>query len=109
MWENRTLKKVKKVLDFFYYTKKLWYNIGINEEENIMFKKERMNNYKMLVDSYKEIDKKIIDIKVAIHDLDKIAYNEDLDFIKELEKQLEDMNIEFYKLKQKIIKKVEKL
>lgn len=108
MWEN-IIKKVKKVLDFFYYTKKLWYNIGINEEENIMFKKERMNNYKMLVDSYKEIDKKIIDIKVAMHDLDKIAYNEDLDFIKELEKQLEDMNIEFYKLKQKIIKKVEKL
>ena len=109
MWENRTLKKVKKVLDFFYYTKKLWYNIGINEEEKNMFKKERMNNYKMLVDSYKEIDKKIIDIKVAMHDLDKISYNEDLDFIKELEKQLEDMNIEFYKLKQKIIKKVEKL
>ena len=24
-----------------------------------MFKKERMNNYKMLVDSYKEIDKKL--------------------------------------------------
>ena len=74
-----------------------------------MFKKERMNNYKKLVDSYKEIDKKIIDIKVAMHDLDKISYNEDLDFIKELEKQLEDMNIEFYKLKQKIIKKVEKI
>lgn len=108
MWEN-IIKKVKKVLDFFYYTKKLWYNIGINEEEKNMFKKERINNYKMLVDSYKEIDKKIIDIKVAMHDLDKIAYNEDLDFIKELEKQLEDMNIEFYKLKQKIIKKVEKL
>ena len=89
--------------------KKLWYNIGINEEEKIMFKKERMNNYKMLVDSYKEIDKKIIDIKVAMHDLDKIAYNEDLDFIKELEEQLENMNIEFYKLKQQIIKKVEKL
>lgn len=109
MWENRTLKKLKKVLDFFYYTKKLWYNIGINEEEKIMFKKERMNNYKMLVDSYKEIDKKIIDIKVAMHDLEKLSYNEDLDFIKELEEQLENMNIEFYKLKQKIIKKVEKL
>ena len=74
-----------------------------------MFKKERMNNYKILVDSYKEIDKKISDMKVAMHDLEKIAYNEDLDFIKELEKQLEDMNIEFYKLKQKIIKKVEKI
>lgn len=74
-----------------------------------MFKKERMNNYKTLVDSYKEIDKKIIDIKVAIHDLDKLSYNEDIDFIKELEGQLENMNIEFYKLKQKIIKKVEKL
>lgn len=74
-----------------------------------MFKKERLNNYKMLVDSYKEIDKKIIDIKVAMHDLEKLSYNEDIDFIKELEKQLENMNIEFYKLKQKIIKKVEKL
>lgn len=74
-----------------------------------MFKKERMNNYKMLVDSYKEIDKKIIDIKVAMHDLEKLSYNEDIDFIKELEEQLENMNIEFYKLKQKIIKKVEKL
>ena len=74
-----------------------------------MFKKERMNNYKKLVDSYKEIDKKIIDIKVAIHDLDKITYNEDLNFIKELEKQLKNMNIEFYKLKQQIIKKVEKI
>lgn len=74
-----------------------------------MFKKERINNYKMLVDSYKEIDKKIIDIKVAIHDLEKLSYNEDMDFIKELEKQLENMNIEFYKLKQKIIKKVEKI
>lgn len=74
-----------------------------------MFKKERMNNYKMLVDSYKEIDKKIVDIKVAMHDLEKLSYNEDIDFIKELEKQLENMNIEFYKLKQKIIKKVEKI
>ena len=73
-----------------------------------MFKKERLNNYKMLVDSYKEIDKKIIDIKVAMHDLDKIAYNEDLDFLENLEKQLDNMNIEFYKLKQEIIKKVEK-
>ena len=58
-----------------------------------MFKKERINNFKTLVDSYKEIDKKIVDIKVAMHDL---------------EKQLENMNIEFYKLKQEIIKKVEK-
>lgn len=73
-----------------------------------MFKKERLNNYKMLVDSYKEIDKKIIDIKVAMHNLDKIAYNEDLDFLENLEKQLDNMNIEFYKLKQEIIKKVEK-
>ena len=73
-----------------------------------MFKKERLNNYKMLVDSYKEIDKKIIDIKVAMHDLDKIAYNEDLDFMENLEKQLDNMNIKFYKLKQEIIKKVEK-
>ena len=73
-----------------------------------MFKKERINNFKILVDSYKEIDRKIVDIKVAMHDLDKIAYNEDIDFLENLEKQLDNMNIEFYKLKQEIIKKVKK-
>ena len=73
-----------------------------------MFKKERINNFKILVDGYKEIDKKIVDIKVAMHDLDKIAYNEDIDFLENLEKQLDNMNIEFYKLKQEIIKKVKK-
>ena len=74
-----------------------------------MFKKERINNFKILVDSYKEIDRKIVDIKVAMHDLDKIVYNEDIDFLENLEKQLDNMNIEFYKLKQEIIKKVEKI
>lgn len=73
-----------------------------------MFKKERINNFKTLVDSYKEIDKKIVDIKVAMHDLEKLLYSEDIDFLENLEKQLENMNIEFYKLKQEIIKKVEK-
>ena len=73
-----------------------------------MFKKERINNFKTLVDSYKEIDKKIVDIKVAMHDLKKLSYSEDIDFLENLEKQLENMNIEFYKLKQEIIKKVEK-
>ena len=74
-----------------------------------MFKKERIKNFKMLVDSYKEIDKKIVDIKVAMHDLEKLSYNEDIDFLKSLAKQLDNMNIEFYKLKQEIIKKVEKI
>ena len=74
-----------------------------------MFKKERIKNLKMLVDSYKEIDKKIVDIKVAMHDLEKLSYNEDIDFLKSLEKQLDNMDIEFYKLKQEIIKKVEKI
>ena len=73
-----------------------------------MFKKERINNFKTLVDSYKEIDKKIVDIKVAMHDLEKLLYSEDIDFLENLEKQLDNMNIEFYKLKQEIIKKVEK-
>ena len=73
-----------------------------------MFKKERINNFKTLVDSYKEIDRKIVNIKVAMHDLEKLSYNEDTEFLENLEKQLENMNIEFYKLKQEIIKKVEK-
>ena len=73
-----------------------------------MFNKERINKFKTLVDSYKEIDKKIVDIKVAMHDLEKLSYNEDTEFLDNLEKQLDKMNIEFYKLKQEIIKKVEK-
>ena len=73
-----------------------------------MFKKERINNFKILVDSQKEIDRKIVNIKVAMHDLEKLSYNEDTEFLENLEKQLENMNIEFYKLKQEIIKKVEK-
>ena len=74
-----------------------------------MFNKERINKFKTLVDSYKEIDKKIVDIKVAMHDLEKLSYNEDIDFLESLAKQLDNMNIEFYKLKQEIIKKVEKI
>ena len=74
-----------------------------------MFKNERMREFRSLVNSYKEIDKKIIDIKVTMHNLEKISYNEDIEFLKDLEKQLDNMNIEFYKLKQKIIEKVEKL
>ena len=74
-----------------------------------MFKKERIKNLKMLVDSYKEIDKKIVDIKVAMHDLEKLSYNEDIDFLESLAKQLDNMNKEFYKLKQEIIKKVKKI
>ena len=73
-----------------------------------MFKKERINNFKTLVDSYKEIDRKIVDIKVAMHDLEKLSYNDDIEFLDNLEKQLENVNTEFYKLKQEIIKKVEK-
>ena len=73
-----------------------------------MFKKERINNFKTLVDSYKEIDKKIVEIKVAMHDLEKLSYNDDIEFLENLEKQLENVNVEFYKLKQEIIKKVEK-
>ena len=73
-----------------------------------MFNKERINKFKTLVDSYKEIDKKIVDIKVAMHNLEKLSYSEDIEFLENLEKQLENMNIEFYKLKQEIIKKVEK-
>ena len=73
-----------------------------------MFKKERISKFKILVDSYKEIDRKIVDIKVVMHDLEKLSYNDDIEFLDNLEKQLENVNTEFYKLKQEIIKKVEK-
>ena len=50
----------------------------------------------------------VIKKSVAMHDLEKLSHNEDIEFLENLEKRLEDMNIEFYKLKQEIIKKVEK-
>lgn len=59
-----------------------------------MIRKETKTYLKDLYDSIKEIDKSILDFKIAMHNLDKLGYN-----IKEVEKLLDNEQIEFYKLK----------
>lgn len=60
-------------------------------------KKEETKKYlKDLYDSIKEINKSILDFKIAMHNLDKLGYN-----IEEIEKLLDNEQIEFYKLKTK--------
>ena len=60
-------------------------------------KKEETKKYlKDLYDSIKEINKSILDFKIAMHNLDKLGYN-----IEEIEKLLDNEQIEFYKFKTK--------
>lgn len=71
-----------------------------------MYNKERINKFRNIVENCKEIDKRIIDIKVTMHDLEKLSYNEDIKFLEEMQRQLDKFNIEFYNLKKKITTKV---
>ena len=71
-----------------------------------MYNKERINKFRNMVENCKEIDKRIIDIKVTMHDLEKLSYNEDIKFLEEMQRQLDKFNIEFYNLKKKITTKV---
>ena len=71
-----------------------------------MYNKERINKFRNMVENCKEIDKRIIDIKVIMHDLEKLSYNEDIKFLEEMQRQLDKFNIEFYNLKKKITTKV---
>lgn len=60
-------------------------------------KKEETKKYlKDLYDSIKEIDKSILNFKIAMHNLDKLGFN-----IEEIEKLLNNEQIEYYKLKTK--------
>ena len=59
-----------------------------------MFKSETKKYLEDLYDSIKEIDKSILNFKIAMHNLDKLGYN-----IEEIEKLLDNEQIEFYKLK----------
>lgn len=61
-----------------------------------MFKSETKECLKDLYDSIKEIDKSILKFKIAIHNLDKLGYN-----IKDIEKLLNNEQVEYYKLKTK--------
>ena len=60
-------------------------------------KKEETKKYlKDLYDSIKEINKSILDFKIAMHNLDKLGYN-----VEDIKKSLDNEQIEFYKLKTK--------
>ena len=59
-----------------------------------MFKSETKKYLEDLYDSINIIDKSILDFKIAMHNLDKLGYN-----IEEIEKLLDNEQIEFYKLK----------
>ena len=60
-------------------------------------KKEETREYlRDLYNNINIIDKSILDFKIAMHNLDKLGYN-----IEEIEKLLNNEQIEFYKLKTK--------
>lgn len=59
-----------------------------------MLKEETKKYLKDLYDSIKEVDNSILNFKIAMHNLDKLGYN-----IEEIEKLLDNEQIEFYKLK----------
>lgn len=59
-----------------------------------MIRKETKTYLKDLYDSINEMSSTMIKFKVALHDLDKLGNN-----IEEVEKLLDNEQIEFYKLK----------
>lgn len=83
----------KKICEFVYSIKKVWYDSGRNGDEE-MFIKEQNKYLKTIYNSNKKIDEEMINIKVAIHNLEKLGLNTE-----NLNKMLDDTNIEFYKFK----------
>lgn len=65
-----------------------------------MFKNEVKKAYQTIYNSNKNIDAEIVNIKVAIHNLEKLGVN-----THDLEKQLDNVGIEFYKFKNQNIEK----
>ena len=59
-----------------------------------MFSGEIKNELRIIFMDNKEIDKKITEIKVALHNLEKLGLD-----TTELYKQLDNVGIEFYKFK----------
>ena len=59
-----------------------------------MLKEETKKYLEDLYDNINIINKSILDFKIAMHNLDKLGYN-----IEQIEKLLDNEQIEFYKLK----------
>ena len=62
-----------------------------------MFSKELKNEFKQIFNSNKKIDEELANIKIAIHNLEKLGLD-----TKDLEKLLDNVGIEFYKFKEEI-------
>lgn len=62
-----------------------------------MFSKELKNEFKQIFSSNKKIDEELVNIKIAIHNLEKLGLD-----TKNLEKLLDNVGVEFYKLKKEI-------
>ena len=69
-----------------------------------MFKNEIKKEYQTIYNSTSKIDDELVNIKIAIHNLEKLGIN-----INDLEKQLDNVGIEFYKFKTKNIEKFKNL
>lgn len=65
-----------------------------------MFKKEVRKEYQTIFNSTSKIDDELLNIKIAIHNLEKLGVN-----THDLEKQLDNVDIDIYKFK---IENVEK-
>ena len=59
-----------------------------------MYKNEVKKELQTIYNSSKNIDKELVNIKVAIHNLEKLGCD-----TKDLEKTLDNIGIEFYKFK----------
>lgn len=59
-----------------------------------MYKNEIKKELQAIYNSNKNIDKELVNIKVAIHNLEKLGCD-----TKDLEKTLDNIGIEFYKFK----------
>ena len=59
-----------------------------------MYKNEIKKELQAIYNSNKNIDNELVNIKIAMHNLEKLGIN-----TKDLEKQLDNIGIEFYKFK----------
>ena len=59
-----------------------------------MYKNEIKKELQAIYNSNKNIDAELVNIKIAIHNLEKLGFN-----VKDLEKMLDNIGIEFYKFK----------
>lgn len=90
MWGIKKLSQ--KVLN----SKKLCYTRSVKSKEEVLklYKNEIKKELQAIYNSNKNINNELVNIKVAIHNLEKLGCN-----TKDLEKMLDNIGIEFYKFK----------